>query len=593
MAVTEEIRIEIKTQVSQAIAGLKQVESTSDKLLSSIKKLGIAAAAAFSVNKIVDYAKASIKAYAEAEASVVKLNAALKATGQFSESTSRDLRDFATEMMRITVVDDDAAVSLLQVGVNMGLTAEQSKEATKGAIGLSRAYGVDLDSAMKAVAGAMQGSTAALSRYMPQLKSATSEADKMRMVQEGLASAFDVAKAETDSVLGTQEQLKNSLGELREAFGYLAATELKNTNKVMKDFVDRMADAITKAAELKIAVRAMEEGSATYAQKLLVAQDALKKLRQESALVQARSGMSQLMASPYAKEIKELEAQIATLGNLASAEAMREGQKADNAKKEEKRLADEDAAAIKRQADTDALIARNQKLLELKDRMFALAKAGEEAGHTLFMSNIEAEWAARAETQRIIEEVAAAEKAAHDQKIADMQTELQMYGDMAGSVATIFSNLIAAQMSGDEKLSDEKKKNIIALFRLQQAAAIAQVAINTAVAMSRQYADLPVWLAVASKVLVAAMGATQIGVIAATKPPVALAEGGIVMPTPGGTNALIAEAGKPEAVIPLDRLGGLGGNITVNVYGTVGSQEDVATWVYEGITRARQMGKVA
>jgi phage-related protein len=47
-----------------------------------------------------------------------------------------------------------------------------------------------------------------------------------------------------------------------------------------------------------------------------------------------------------------------------------------------------------------------------------------------------------------------------------------------------------------------------------------------------------------------------------------LAEGGIVMPQPGGVFANIAEAGKPEAVIPLDRMGKMGAtnnyNITVN-----------------------------
>ena len=51
---------------------------------------------------------------------------------------------------------------------------------------------------------------------------------------------------------------------------------------------------------------------------------------------------------------------------------------------------------------------------------------------------------------------------------------------------------------------------------------------------------------------------------------VKLAEGGIVMPRPGGTLATIGEAGQAEAVIPLDRLGSMGGgggatvNITVN-----------------------------
>jgi len=42
-----------------------------------------------------------------------------------------------------------------------------------------------------------------------------------------------------------------------------------------------------------------------------------------------------------------------------------------------------------------------------------------------------------------------------------------------------------------------------------------------------------------------------------------LANGGVVMPRPGGVLANIAEAGKPEAVIPLDRMGSLGGNTYV------------------------------
>jgi phage-related protein len=49
-----------------------------------------------------------------------------------------------------------------------------------------------------------------------------------------------------------------------------------------------------------------------------------------------------------------------------------------------------------------------------------------------------------------------------------------------------------------------------------------------------------------------------------------LADGGIVMPRPGGTQAIIGEAGQPEAVIPLDRLSSMMGksgatyNLTIN-----------------------------
>jgi hypothetical protein len=45
-----------------------------------------------------------------------------------------------------------------------------------------------------------------------------------------------------------------------------------------------------------------------------------------------------------------------------------------------------------------------------------------------------------------------------------------------------------------------------------------------------------------------------------------LANGGIVPYRPGGTLAIVGEAG-PEAVVPLDRMGSMGANVTINVQG--------------------------
>jgi hypothetical protein len=47
-----------------------------------------------------------------------------------------------------------------------------------------------------------------------------------------------------------------------------------------------------------------------------------------------------------------------------------------------------------------------------------------------------------------------------------------------------------------------------------------------------------------------------------------MADGGIIRHSPGGTLALIGEGGRDEAVIPLDRMGGMGGNnVTIHVNG--------------------------
>jgi hypothetical protein len=67
-----------------------------------------------------------------------------------------------------------------------------------------------------------------------------------------------------------------------------------------------------------------------------------------------------------------------------------------------------------------------------------------------------------------------------------------------------------------------------------------------------------------------------------------LANGGIVKASPGGTLALIGEGGKDEAVIPLDRMGSMGGiNITVNA-GLVSSPDQVGQQIIEAIQKAQR-----
>jgi hypothetical protein len=66
-----------------------------------------------------------------------------------------------------------------------------------------------------------------------------------------------------------------------------------------------------------------------------------------------------------------------------------------------------------------------------------------------------------------------------------------------------------------------------------------------------------------------------------------LAEGGIIMPQPGGVLANIGEGGQAEAVIPLNRLGdftGKGGNTyNINVNGGVGSGATIGKSIVDAI----------
>jgi hypothetical protein len=75
-----------------------------------------------------------------------------------------------------------------------------------------------------------------------------------------------------------------------------------------------------------------------------------------------------------------------------------------------------------------------------------------------------------------------------------------------------------------------------------------------------------------------------------------LAEGGIVLPRPGGVLANIGEGGQAEAVIPLNRLGdftgnGNGVNITINT--VAGDPVAIERIVLDAISRANRRGVTA
>ena len=73
-----------------------------------------------------------------------------------------------------------------------------------------------------------------------------------------------------------------------------------------------------------------------------------------------------------------------------------------------------------------------------------------------------------------------------------------------------------------------------------------------------------------------------------------MAEGGVVMPSPGGSIVNVAEAGRPEAIIPLDRLGKMGGgggnSYTINVTAGVGDPAAIGQQIVTYIKKFERSG---
>ena len=137
-------------------------------------------------------------------------------------------------------------------------------------------------------------------------------------------------------------------------------------------------------------------------------------------------------------------------------------------------------------------------------------------------------------------------------------------------------------------------------FNVRKVVAIAEIAINTAVAVIQALAQLGPIAGTIAAGAIGAAGAVQAGVVLAQRAPippepVGLQTGGVVV---NPTRALIGEAG-PEAVIPLDRYeyrerdsGNEGMTLVVNVGGSLIQQEELGRYIRRVVGREQDRGRV-
>jgi len=179
-----------------------------------LAKAGVAATTAIAGGLV-----ALAKAYADQESVNNRLKASFDAAGESGARAVVKWGAFATKIQRVTTYGDEEIMSLIQLGKSMGLANDKIEEATTGALGLSKAYGIDLAGAMKMTALALQGEYMMLQRYLPELRQATTEAEKQEIVQRSMARGFKMAKAELQSVSGQFKALKGVIGDAFQAMG--------------------------------------------------------------------------------------------------------------------------------------------------------------------------------------------------------------------------------------------------------------------------------------------------------------------------------------------------------------------------------------
>ncbi len=170
----------------------------------------------FGVKRGLDYVT---KAAMKQEDALFLLEAALRATGEYSFGTMKKYEAFAASIQQATVYGDEEVLALMQLMKSLGVTSNALEQATKMAIGLAAATGRDVTSMSMYIALAKQGEFTMLRRYIPALRSTTDATEQLRIITEFAARGFKIAEAQAETASGSFAQMGNAVSDLAEIIG--------------------------------------------------------------------------------------------------------------------------------------------------------------------------------------------------------------------------------------------------------------------------------------------------------------------------------------------------------------------------------------
>ena len=159
--------------------------------------------------------------------------------------TSQGLLNQASALQQVTTFGDEAIISQQAFLASLEFSEEQIKRIIDASINLSAATGISLESAVRNTAKTFSGLSGELGELIPQLRNLTAEQMKAGDAVTLLSDLFEgQATAQTKTLSGSIEQMKNAVGDAGEAIGGLfaptvvkVANNLKNAANFTSEFL--------------------------------------------------------------------------------------------------------------------------------------------------------------------------------------------------------------------------------------------------------------------------------------------------------------------------------------------------------------------
>ena len=188
---------------------------------SQFAALGAGIAAAFTVQAVVAFGKASLEAFREAEVNANKLKFAVTQIGNDGEQSFERLIKQSERLQKISIFSDDDIQRAQTQLIQFGLTADQVELLIPKVLDLASATGMDLAGATDVLIQGINGQTRALKPLGLEFKNTGDKAENLAKISEKLNKFMGSTSVALETSAGNAANFANQVDELQEKIGEL------------------------------------------------------------------------------------------------------------------------------------------------------------------------------------------------------------------------------------------------------------------------------------------------------------------------------------------------------------------------------------
>lgn len=379
------IKAEITADTSGFESGVKKAQKASKSLSSSISNvvkgfgksglsgaissaglalggiglaIGVATKAVKAMSKTIGECTEAYKKQLNAERA---LDTAIENSPLLGGSASKNLKDFASQIQRTSNMGDEELLPMMSQLVATGRNEAEVMKIIQTATDMAATGTISFDTAVTQLNATLNGNVGRLGQQNAELKGLTEEELKNGKAVDILAEKY---KGMAENTIDTSKQLKNAIGDLKEAYGNTFENALAPVRKYFTTIIQGWADAKKAREEYEGAKTAFEKGTATGSQLVLYYEQQLKYIADDKLMYEGMYGAD----LQYAQEkLKTLELEENKYKSLIATEKYKQ-------KQEEKAR----ATAVEQQNVLDEEAAKEEEIAKLKEK-YLLKIAEQEA----------------------------------------------------------------------------------------------------------------------------------------------------------------------------------------------------------------------